>query len=365
MLPTVKFETKENAEFFNTLKQRVNTYFEENKLPRTGNTHMVIKTISMFAMLFVPYFLILSGTLPLWAMWLMTIVMGFGSAGVGFSVMHDANHGAYTRNKTMNDLIGLSINLVGGSAFNWKVQHNFLHHTYTNIYELDEDIDDKPILRLSPHGKLLKIHRYQHIYATLLYTLATVGWVTRKDFIQLIKYNKEGITQKMGHNPTKEMLILIVTKALYYVYLGVIPMLVLDITFGQWLVGFLTMHAVLGVLITSVFQLAHVVEGPTHHEPALSGKMDNTWAIHQLETTADFARKSKLLGWFIGGLNFQVEHHLFPTICHVHYPALSEIVSKTAKEFNLPYHDQKSFASAFRSHLKVLKAFGRNEAIPA
>jgi linoleoyl-CoA desaturase len=142
-------------------------------------------------------------------------------------------------------------------------------------------------------------------------------------------------------------------------------LMVVNVTFGQWFVGFLSMHAVIGLLITAVFQLAHVVEGPTHHEPTLSGKMDNTWAIHQLETTADFARKSTVLGWFIGGLNFQVEHHLFPTICHVHYPKISEIVKQTATEFGLPYHDQKTFFSAFRSHLRVLKAFGRGEEIAA
>lgn len=359
MLPTVKFRNK--AEFFTTLRDRVNAHFEENNLSRTGNRHMVVKTLSMFLIYFVPYFLIVTETLPLWGMWLMCVVMGFGAAGIGFSVMHDANHGAYTRNKRLNEIIGYSINFVGGSAFTWKVQHNFLHHTYTNIHELDEDVADKPILRLSPHGKLLKIHRYQHIYATFMYTLATVGWITKKDFAQLIRYNREGITEKLGYNKTREMIILIGTKLFYYAYLLVIPMLLMDISFGQWLIGFFTMHAVLGLLITAVFQLAHVVEGPTHHEPTLSGKMDNTWAIHQLETTANFARNNKLIGWFVGGLNFQVEHHLFPTICHVHYKDLSEIVSTTANEFDLPYHDQKTFLSAYRSHLRVLKAFGRNE----
>lgn len=365
MLPTVKFSTKDTAQFFTTLRQRVNTYFEENNLPRTGNRKMVVKTISMFAILLVPYFLILSNILPLWAMWLMCIIMGLGSAGIGFSVMHDANHGAYTRNETINKLLGLSVNFAGGSAFTWKIQHNYLHHTYTNIYELDEDVNDKPILRLSPHGKLLGIHKYQHIYAPFLYTLATIGWVTKKDFAQLIKYNREGLTEKMGYDPTAETIKMIGSKVFYYIFICVIPLMVVDITFWQWFAGFLSMHAVLGLLVTAVFQLAHVVEGPTHHEPTLSGKMDNTWAIHQLETTADFARNSALLGWFIGGLNFQVEHHLFPKICHVHYPEISEIVKQTAKEFNLPYHDQKTFFSAFRSHLRILKAFGRNEPIPA
>lgn len=326
---------------------------------------MVIKTIVMLSLYLIPYFLIIANILPLWGMLIMSLIMGIGASGVGLSVMHDANHGAYSHSQKLNDLLGMSVNLVGGSSFTWKVQHNYLHHTFTNIYELDEDIDDKPMIRLSPYGKWSKIHRYQHIYACFLYAFATVSWILKKDFKQLFHYHREGLTEQMGFNPMRETIVLFATKIFYVLYICVVPLLVLDITFGQWLLGFLVMHAAMGLILTLIFQLAHVVEGTDHHEPTLSGKMDNTWAIHQLQTTADFARNNRFLGWFIGGLNFQVEHHLFPTICHVHYRPISEIVKKTAEEFGLPYHDQKTFFSALRSHLRTLKHFGQAKEVIA
>ena len=95
--------------------------------------------------------------------------------------------------------------------------------------------------------------------------------------------------------------------------------------------------------------------------------MDNTWAIHQLHTTVNFARKNKWLSWYVGGLNFQVEHHLFPRICHVHYPQIAEIVKATAEEFNVPYLENETFGQAIQSHINTLQRFGKlpswNEAI--
>lgn len=357
MYPTLKFQKKDPTQFYATLRQRVNEYFQEHRLQKTGDFRMFLKTAVMFAIYFVPYGLILSGQLSGGVMLLLCVVMGIGAAGIGFSIMHDANHGSYSKYPWLNNLMGHSIEIVGGNQFTWKVQHNMLHHTYTNIYELDEDIDDKPILRLSPYGKWKPIHRFQHLYAFTLYCLATVGWVFRKDFVQVSHYNKRGITEQTGHKPGNELFKLFLSKGIYLGYTLVLPMFF----FAWWqvLIGFLVMHMVCGFIITIIFQLAHVVEGPTHHEPAESGKMDNTWAIHQLETTANFAHRNRILSWFIGGLNYQIEHHLFPNICHIHYRKLSKIVKNTAKEFSLPYHDYPSFWGAFFSHLRVLRQFGQ------
>ena len=363
MQVSLKFPRQETNQFFAVLRQRVNQYFQEKNISKNGNTHMVVKTIAMLSIYFVPYALILTGWLPGWAMLLLAMVMGVGMSGIGFSVMHDSNHGSYSKNSIVNRILGHTMELLGGSSFTWKMQHNLLHHTYTNVYELDEDIDDKPILRLSPYGKWKKIHRYQHWYAFLLYSLATLGWVTDKDFVQLIRYNRQGLTEKSGHRPGIEWARLIAGKLVYFGYTLVIPFMVLDAPWWGILLGFVLMHMVSGVLITTVFQLAHVVEGPSHHEPEPSGVMENTWAIHQLLTTANFARKNRLITWFVGGLNFQVEHHLFPHICHVHYKHLSEIVRKTAKEFNLPYHDHPTFWKAVASHVRTLKLFGHQPAL--
>ncbi len=362
MQPTVKFSRKDPELFFQTLRERVNQYFEQNNISKTGNGHMYGKTLAMFAMYFVPFVIILTQVLPDWTAIPLYFLMGIGLSGIGLSVMHDANHGSYSNNEWVNRLMSKSMDIIGGSSFTWKVQHNFLHHTYTNIYELDEDIDDKPFLRLSPHGKLKKYHRFQHIYAMLLYCLATMSWILMKDFKQMLHYHREGLTQKCGFTPTRETIRMIISKTLYILYIVVLP-IALGVAWWAVLIGFVLMHMLAGLLITVIFQLAHVVEGPQHFAPERTGTMENTWAIHQLKTTANFCRNNRLITWFVGGLNFQIEHHLFPHICHVHYKKISEIVKNTAQECNLSYFEHTTFTKAVASHLRVLKMLGNGVAL--
>ncbi len=360
MYPTVKFSKKDTQQFFKTMRARVNAYFVENNIPKTGNWKMYSKTIAMLLLFLVPYALLLLQFGPDWSAILLYGLIGLGISGIGLAVMHDANHGSYSRYKWLNEVMKYTMNMIGGSSFTWNIQHNILHHSYTNIYELDEDIDDKPFLRLSPHGKLKKYHRYQHIYALLLYCGATFSWILFKDFKQLVHYNKNGMTKQIGSSPTKEFMVMLITKLLYVGYLIVLP-IALGVAWWAVLAGFVFMHMVSGFIITVIFQLAHVVEGPEHFLPEPKGRMDNTWAIHQLKTTANFAPNNWLITWFVGGLNFQVEHHLFPNISHVHYKKISEIVSKTAQEFGLPYHTFPRFRMALASHLRVLRAFGHGK----
>jgi linoleoyl-CoA desaturase len=358
----VKFANKDKSEFFPYLKKKVETYFKDNHLSKTSEKQMLVKTLCMLGLYFVPYALMLSGFFTVWQMLLLAAVMGLGKAGIGLAVMHDANHNAYSSRPLINTLVSYSMNLIGGSSFTWKIQHNVLHHTYTNIYEIDEDIEDKPFLRLSPHGKLKPMHRYQHIYAVFLYALMTLSWIAgKKDFSQTALYNRNGLTQKHGFDPKREKIILWATKIFYAFYILLIPMLVLNISIWQWLLGFVVMHAVTGVLLTLIFQLAHVVEETQHPAPNSEGMIEHGWAIHELYTTANFARKNRFLTWFVGGLNHQIEHHLFPQISHIHYPALSKIVQQTAYEFDLPYNDHRTFGGAVASHLRTLRKLGRNE----
>ena len=170
---TVKFSKKDPAMFFKTLHSRVNSYFKDQNITKTGNINMYIKTIAMLSFYIIPFVLVLTGVVTGVATLAMYAIIGIGVAGIGLSVMHDANHGSYSKNKFVNTLLSLSMNMVGGSSFTWKMQHNLMHHTHTNIYHLDEDIDDKPFLRLSPHGKMKSYHKFQHIYAPILYSLAS------------------------------------------------------------------------------------------------------------------------------------------------------------------------------------------------
>lgn len=361
MQKVVKFNPVDQKKFFATLRQRVNGHFSENNISKNGDIRMFIKSMCMLGIYFVPFAFIISGIAPYWLVPILYAVMGFGLAGIGMSVMHDANHGAYSKKPFINKLFGASVDIVGGNAFTWKMQHNVLHHTYTNIYNLDEDIHDKPILRLSPYGKFNKVHRFQHIYASILYCFATLSWVILKDFKQIINYRELGLIKKAKTTFAKELTKMILFKIFYFSYILVLPIVLLSVPVGSIILGFLLMHFVAGFILTIIFQLAHVVEGPSHHDLVEDNQaLENTWAIHQLETTADFARNNRLITWYVGGLNFQIEHHLFPNICHVHYKSIAKIVQNTAKEFNLPYYYHTSVTKAMISHFKVLKAFGNN-----
>jgi linoleoyl-CoA desaturase len=288
----------------------------------------------------------------------LVIVMSFGIAGIGLSVMHDANHGAYSSKKWVNDLLGYSLNLVGANAFNWKIQHNVMHHTFTNIHDEDEDISPRGVLRLSPHSTWKRIHQYQYVYAWFLYGLMTIVWVVLKDFVRIVKYHKNGMVVKQKANISREWIILLTTKAIYVFYIIILPLMLTSLFWWQILLGILMMHYIAGFILAIIFQPAHVIEGTEFPMPDEDNMLENNWAVHQLHTTTNFGNRSRWFSWYVGGLNFQIEHHLFPNICHVHYRRISEIVRNTASEFGLPYKTSRTFISALNGHLKLLKKLG-------
>lgn len=353
-----------HSDFFSTLNHRVNDYFKSRSISRNANWEMVLKTIFMALLYFLPYFLMITGTVSdLGAMFGLCLVMGVAMAGIGLSVMHDANHGAYSSRPWLNNLIGYSLNVVGGNAFNWKVQHNVLHHTYTNIHDVDEDISPRGVLRMTPHGPWKFFHRFQHLYAWFFYGLMTLVWVIVKDFVRIIKYQREGFVKKQKASITYEWIVLILSKVVYVFYIFVLPLLILPLVWWQVLLGFVAMHYVAGFILAIIFQPAHVIDGTEYPLPDEDGKMGNSWAIHQLYTTTNFANKSRLFSWYVGGLNFQIEHHLFPNVCHVHYRKIAEIVQGTAREFGLPYKSEPTFLDALIGHAKLLKQLGRRPAM--
>lgn len=363
--PALKFVSpdRDRAKFQVVLKKRVDAYFKENNISPNANATMVVKTVCMLAMYIVPYGIIMTDTLPVWGIWLMYTIMGLGMSGIGMSVMHDANHGAYSAKPFVNTILGYTLNLVGASAFNWRIQHNVLHHTYTNIHTHDEDIREHLIFRMSPHTQPKPWHKYQHLYALPLYGLMTISWMLTKDYKQMIQYHRQNLTAKMTDSYAREVAILIVTKVFYIGYMFVLPLMFTKLAWWELGIGVFIAHYITGFLLAVIFQLAHVVEEtefPTHND-ALT--VENQWAIHQLETTANFAPKNWLLNWFAGGLNYQVEHHLFSNICHVHYPKIAPIVEETAKEYGVAYNIQPTMWAALRSHLHFLRTLGTQPAV--
>jgi linoleoyl-CoA desaturase len=362
----IRFAAPDKSLFFKILKTRVDQYFDENQKSRYANKTMVLKTIVLLSSYILPFIALIILNPPVWVAMCLWFGMGLGISGIGMSIMHDANHGAFSKSVTVNKWLGYTINLAGAGVINWKLQHNILHHTYTNVAKVDEDIKDRGVIKLSPHEKVRPLHRFQWLYAFFFYGILTLYWVILKDFIQYYNFIKSGVNRQSRPENRQMLTGLILMKLTYFSTFFLIPTLVFQIPFGQILAGFLLMHFTAGLVLTVIFQLAHSVEGTQHPLPNENGVIEKDWAIHQLETTVNFSPRNKWLSWYIGGLNFQIEHHLFPKVCHVHYPKIAPIVKQTANEFGLKYLENRSFFAAVKSHIISLKRFGAptlNEAI--
>lgn len=362
MTAKIKFAGKhasafENAgAFMDDVKRGVAEYFDSTGRSRNADWRMVLKTVVLFTLTFGSYGLILSGLFSPFGMLVLAMAMGAGFAGLGFSVAHDALHGAYSSRPLINKLLGYTFDFTGANGYMWQITHNVIHHTYTNIDGVDEDLSVSPLIRLSPGSKRYWFHRYQHLYGFFAYGFATLNWMFAKDYQQFMKKDIGPYTDKT--HPPREIAFLIFGKLVVYAYTIVIPLLVLDITVWQFLIGFLAMHVTAGMILGIIFQLAHVVEGPDFPVPDAEGKMQHAWLVHEMFTTANFAKKNKLLSWYVGGLNYQIEHHLFPQTCSIHYPAISGIVQETAEKYGVPYYSQPTLFAAMGSHYRMLKQLG-------
>lgn len=346
-----------NTNFNSQLKSRVQAYFIEKNITPNGNFTLYAKACVLLISYFALYIQMVFYTPSSFLIGLAEcIVLGFVTAGIGFNIMHDGVHGSFSSKKWVNTLAGITLNLIGASKIMWYNKHNLIHHTYTNIDGVDDDIEIQPFMRLCQTQKHYKIHKYQHFYFWLLYSFLHIFWLFKNDF-------QKYFTQKIGGITIKKMtksehIGFWVAKALYAFFMIAVPIYMVG--FLPWLLGFLTFSLVTGLVISIVFQLAHTVEHTDFPLPsALTNKIENEWAIHQIQTTANFATKSKLTSWFLGGLNFQIEHHLFPKISHVHYPAISKIVKQTAEEMGVKYIEFKRTHHAIWSHVAYLKRLGR------
>jgi len=357
-MDTIRFTVtdKNQQQFAGTLKKRVAQYFRDNGLSTKANAAMIFKTVALISMYIIPFICLLTIEMDLWLAFLLVVIMGIGIAGVGMGVMHDACHGAYSRKQWVNNLLAGTLYLLGSNVLNWKIQHNVLHHTYTNISGYDEDIDSKGPIRLSEHVPLKKMHRYQFLYAFFFYGLMTIVMLTN-DFTRLYKYSKLGLLKGQNKKLQKEFIQMLIRKLIYLGVIFGLPLWLTSFSFWQVLAGFFIMHWVASIILSFVFQMAHVVEGA--EQPVAKVTMQTEWHVHQMNTTSDFARHNRLLSWYVGGLNFQVEHHLFPGICHIHYKALAPIVQQTAQDYGIAYHLQPTFRSALLSHIYRLKALGK------
>jgi linoleoyl-CoA desaturase len=360
-MPKVSFNNSQPL-FFADLKHSVDLYFSENHIKKTGDYRLFIKTlvlipaaITIYLMLLFQYqFMSLALAISL------CLLLGFILACIGFNVMHDACHGSYSSKKWVNELLGYSLNALGGNAFIWKFKHNIIHHTYTNVDGVDDDIAKSPLMRQCQSQKWVPAHRFQHIYVVLVYAISSFAWVSMMDFNKYFK--RKVYTTPLQKMKLSDHFIFWFSKLLYVVFYVWIPIYFLGA--GNWAIGFTFMHLSMGLTLALVFQLAHVVEDlafeKAGEDPLL---IENEWAIHQVRTTANFSPTNAFISWFVGGLNYQIEHHLFPKISHVHYPALSKIVQEKCKEHHLTYHCNNTLWSAISSHFRMMRMLGQKPAL--
>lgn len=332
-------------------------YFEKSKRKKTGDWRLYIKTVILISSAaFLYYSLIILHPGYIVAA-LLTVILGFTLACIGFSVMHDANHGSYSTKAWVNDGLGLTINAMGASSYFWKQKHNVIHHTYTNVDGLDDDIAKSPVIRQCITQRWVPAHKVQHLYLIPVYALSTIFWIFIMDFKKY--FSGKIYTTTAWKMTAKNKFIFWATKILYIVFYMVIPAIVWGI--GPWIVGFFLLNAAMGLTLSIVFQLAHVVENTEFENIAIdeTKHLETAWAEHELRTTANFAMNNPVISWFVGGLNFQIEHHLFPRVSHVHYPAISKIVMEKCREFNLPYNKYDTMMEAVASHFRVMKSLGK------
>ncbi|MBI1185240.1 acyl-CoA desaturase [bacterium] len=290
-----------------------------------------------------------------WLSLLSWSLIGLFTAFSALNICHDAIHGSISTNQKTNKFFSSLFNLLGANDFVWDYSHNKVHHSFTNVQGQDEDVDAIPFVRTSPHQAHKKYHKYQVYYAPFFYSLATLSWVFVKDFVKIAQGQIGETTMKIER---RDVVRLIAYKLAYYTLFLIIPLLVLPYSITWILAGFIISHLIEGFTIGIIFMLAHLVESVDFPMPDGEGKLQDNWAVHQLKTTSNFAIKSKFVFFLTGGLNFQVEHHLFPDVCHVHYPAISKIVAETAVEYGLPYHANRTLTGAIRSHVRFLKQMG-------
>lgn len=352
---TPKFPSVKNS-LHSDLKHRVQDYFTQNNIKQTGGSKILTKAIILVG-LFIFLYLHLLISQPVW--WLALLecaLLGVVVASIGFNVMHDGGHGSFSENRNMNKVASWSASMLGVSQFMWSIKHNVIHHTYTNVDGVDDDIEIGMMMRMAPTQEKLKFHKFQHVYFGFLYALMYVFWVFYSDYLKYFK-------RKIGEFPIKkistmEHIQFWAVKIWHAIAFIIVPIYVFG--FWGWLVGFLVMAVVSGFILSIVFQLAHTVddtEFPLPNEE--TNRLPDEFAAHQIKTTANFATHNKMVSWFVGGLNFQVEHHLFPKISHVHYPAINKIVIEVCKEHEIDYIEYSTVSKAIGAHVKFLKRMGQ------
>jgi|WetSurMetagenome_2_1015567.scaffolds.fasta_scaffold88235_1 linoleoyl-CoA desaturase len=352
----LKLDFDEDRTFEIDLRRRVDDYFRQGKgQPKTGSWRMFLKTAVILTCFTASYVLLVFFADTVWQALPLAVLLGLFTAAIGFNIAHDGGHRAYSKTAWVNKAAAVTMDLVGSSSYLWFWKHTVIHHRYVNITGYDNDINLGMLGRLSPHNKRLPFHRWQHLYLWPLYGLLAVKWEFINDFRQ-IRSGRLG-----GHRFPRpvggELVIFVVGKVVFFAWAIFIPLMLHS--FPTVLLYYLVAVVMLGTTMAVVFQLPHCVAQAEFPIPRGDmGRMEAPWAVHQARATLDFGRSNRVLRWSLGGLNFHLEHHLFPTICHIHYPAITWIVEQACRDHGIKYAEHKSFLTGLLAHFRWLRRMG-------
>lgn len=360
----VRFKsTAEKDKFAKALRTEVAKYFKENNISKYGNTEMYFKTVFAAVAWMSVYALIMSNVLShnIVLLWMAFMLLGYVNIFIAFNIGHDACHNAYSSSMKVNKIMSYSMNFIGANSYLFRMMHN-VHHQYVNIHGTDVTLETHGLFRFTPDEPHKPIHRWQHIYTPVLYSLAAIHWAIVKDFKWFFGENHIGNSKDIKH-PMKEWVILFLSKVVHFGLHLVLPLIFLKVAWWVVILGYFFLHFLPGLTFALIFQVTHVYDGTCYPQPDEEGNIENNYAIHVLETTADFSRENKLASWLMGGINIHVIHHIMPGVCHVHYPALTKILIKVANEYGIEYQENKSFGKALKKHMRMLHILSKPDAV--
>ncbi|RYD82867.1 MAG: acyl-CoA desaturase [Sphingobacteriales bacterium] len=353
----LKFTRDEGTLFYKELNEKIDAYFKENNLKKTGNYMMYCKMALYFGLVMLFYVLLITRT-SLISFYAFYLLMGLSVLLTAFNVSHDAAHGVAVRSKYWNKILfQISFNLQGNNAYVWGKNHNESHHLYTNVEGSDIDVLNNPMVRMTESQPLKWYHQYQHLYSPLLYLLYSINWFFFRETLMLFNYSSRTIKVVV---PPKEVIKLVFFKLLYIGYMIVLPAIVLPFGIGNVLLAFLLNHFMVSIIFTAVLGVSHLSDYVEHPVPDANGKLDMSWPKLQMCTSIDYNAGSTFFNWTLGGFNAHALHHLLPNICHVHYLKILPIFRETAAKHGIAYMEMP-YRKAIRSHFRFLKGMGNNK----
>ena len=342
-----------HASFKKALFERLNHYFEVNRLSKKGNWEMTLKVTFALAWWIGSYFLLYAADWTYPQFFGLYLLQGLGQIFMFLNIAHDANHNSISNNRFINKTLSYVLDACGISSYMWRVMHNKGHHSVMNVYGEDEGIFAHGIFRFSPDAPWRKSHRFQHIYVFFMYAITTLDFIFVKDFEYLFFKNNKHVENVKY--PLSEWIIIIGSKIIYLTYMIALPVLILGFSVGQVVLAFLITHFIMGLVAAWIIQVAHLLD--INEFP--HARHDHDFVDHIFATTTDYATRSRIANFICGGLNHHVVHHIFPQVAHTHYPKLTKIVRETAAEFGVDYRENVYMYQAMAHHVKLLQQLGK------